>query len=544
MHEVVLNNNNLIQQNKGNLFQTRNSVRNESNKKSFFERMEELKENNKVKRKKKDLSAETTNPVKKDAPLSEKEFLAKLKEILAKNKKEIPAELLTLLQGGSLTKQQEIMLGQMISNLQNQNLKVSDLKSLVGRNAEKFKKANLNSKEEAFFDSKNNFEELNSQKLRKIADYLKDQREFLKQKETTALEAELNQLAKSLLESDSLTEAENSRLKAFLKTENLNLKLNEFAVISDDSELITEKLNQLFSTDKKALPLLAELNHSLELDSNNTFLENSSLAVLRAQLEEIAAENKSQKSVIENLNLKSDNLESLNLNENFTVDSILDKNASENKDSFFNLNQNQDEGLMNFDFKSESKENDFNLNNLNSNSNNLNNLVKESDLKGQIVKQFKGEYSPETKEMQIQLKPESLGKIDLSLSYENEKLVGKMLVESEMVRAQLENSLKSLKTDLIKQGINIEQFKIETAKNSPQQVEKDNDFVFNDQNSAFSDSDTGHNQEYDQRQFFQGQYYISKNNSRTSLNPDNLIMKQQEIINRAGFSNDKLNLLA
>jgi len=146
--------------------------------------------------------------------------------------------------------------------------------------------------------------------------------------------------------------------------------------------------------------------------------------------------------------------------------------------------------------------------------------------------------------MQIQLKPESLGKIDISLAYDNDQLTGKMLVESELVRAQLENSLKGLKSDLLKQGINIEQFKIETAKNAPQQVEKQNEFVFDDQNSAFSDGETGQNQEYEQRQFFQGQYYVQRNNSSSNLDSENIIMRQQEMINRAAFSNEKLNLLA
>jgi flagellar hook-length control protein FliK len=204
----------------------------------------------------------------------------------------------------------------------------------------------------------------------------------------------------------------------------------------------------------------------------------------------------------------------------------------DNSNLFFNFEQNSQE--LNGDFSSEQ----FSL------SKESAQIAESTDLRSQVVEQFRGEYSPETKEMQLQLKPESLGKIDISLSYDNEELTGKMLVESEVVRAQLENSLKGLKSDLLKQGINIEQFKIETAKNAPQQVEKQNDFVFNDQNSAFSDSETGQNQEYEQRQFFQGQYYVQRKSGDTGLDSEGIIMRQQEIINRAVFSNEKINLLA
>jgi hypothetical protein len=106
--------------------------------------------------------------------------------------------------------------------------------------------------------------------------------------------------------------------------------------------------------------------------------------------------------------------------------------------------------------------------------------------------------------------------------------------------------MKEIKSDLIKQGINIEQFKIETAKAGPRQVEQQNDFKLNDQNSAFSDGETGQNQEYEQRQFFQGQYYVQRSLNKSgldNLDGENLVMRQQEIINRAAFSKGKLNLI-
>jgi flagellar hook-length control protein FliK len=159
------------------------------------------------------------------------------------------------------------------------------------------------------------------------------------------------------------------------------------------------------------------------------------------------------------------------------------------------------------------------------------------------VQQFKGEFSAAKNEMNIELKPESLGKIEVRLNLNEGKIDARMLVENKLVQTQLESSMKEIKSDLIKQGINIEQFKIETAKAGPRQVEQQNDFNLNDQNSAFSDGETGQNQEYEQRQFFQGQYYVERGLRNSSLDRENIVMRQQEIINRAAFSKGKLNLI-
>lgn len=173
-------------------------------------------------------------------------------------------------------------------------------------------------------------------------------------------------------------------------------------------------------------------------------------------------------------------------------------------------------------------------------------LKGEMPVKDQFVQQFKGEFSAAKNEMNIELKPESLGKIEVKLNLNDGKIDAKMLVENKLVQTQLESSMQEIKSDLIKQGINIEQFKIETAKVGPRQVEQQNEFNLNDQKSAFSDGETGQNQEYEQRQFFQGQYYVQRSLNKSgldNLDGENLVMRQQEIINRAAFSKGKLNLI-
>jgi flagellar hook-length control protein FliK len=265
---------------------------------------------------------------------------------------------------------------------------------------------------------------------------------------------------------------------------------------------------------------------------------------LAAQLKEMLNEESNKmtsQQTAENIEFSNSDIFTLN------SDSALDLSfggevETKNQNNFFDFDNSNI--FFNLDLENQSTANNLNAENFNLNTENTANLAENADMRAQVVEQFRGEYSPETKEMQIQLKPESLGKIDISLSYDNEQLTGKMLVESEIVRAQLENSLKGLKSDLLKQGINIEQFKIETAKNAPQQIGKQDEFAFDDQNAAFSDGETGQNQEYEQRQFFQGQYYVQRDNGSSNLDSENIIMRQQEMINRAAFSNEKLNLLA
>jgi flagellar hook-length control protein FliK len=213
---------------------------------------------------------------------------------------------------------------------------------------------------------------------------------------------------------------------------------------------------------------------------------------------------------------------------------IQGESTAKGKDS--NLNFIGTESFLNMELETNSGEKLVNLNNNSELKQNL-------PVKDQFVQKFRGEYSAAKNEMNLELKPDSLGKIAVKLNLDQGKIDAKMIVESKFVQSQLENSMQEIKTDLLKQGINIEQFKIETAKNAPKQVEQQNNFDFNEQNSDFSDGETGQNQEYEQRQFFQGQYYVQRNITNDNLNSDELIMRQQEIINRAAFAKGKLNLI-
>lgn len=457
---------------------------------------------------------------------------------------------MSLLQGGSLNNQQKAMLESLMLNLKNNKLNISDLKSLLAKNSES-ENDNLQVIESLnSVDAENEIElkDLDADSLEKLASFLADPEKNLSQANKSKLKSELDQLSSLLVNSNSeLAEAGEQVLKA----QTAEAKLTELAGLLKDDKLDLEHLSQISEQKDLKTPVLAELfasQHSTNSNPENAVnkgVENTLFAEISAQMQEMLKEENNKLAANKQssqVDLNNSDLFSLNSDSVLEVDFGSQELANKNQNNFLEL----DNSNLNFNFELENQNtaNNLKLDNFSLDSENKSQLAENTDLRSQVVEQFRGQYSPETKEMQIQLKPESLGKIDISLAYDNEKLTGKMLVESEIVRAQLENSLKGLKSDLLKQGINIEQFKIETAKNSPQQVEKQQEFAFNDQNSAFSDGETGQNQEFEQRQFFQGQYYVQRQNGNSNLKQENIIMKQQEMINRAAFSNEKLNLLA
>lgn len=539
MSEIVLNN---LLEKKSYDFSNQAKTKGLKEKtKNFAQTMQKIKKKNSQKNISKQIE---------ETPLNQKEFLAKLKEILRKNNKEVPSELLSLLEGGSLNKQQQAMLESLMLNLKNNNLDISELKSLLAKNNNQETIA-VDQNSETLNQTESGIEfkveDLDPAKLEKLESLLENDKQLLSQNEISNLKSEIDQLAQILMSSDSENPNNVEKNQTdILAADNLVTKLKELSTALSESEFSSEDLANNSELKELKLPTLAKLFNSDNLETTlNPENESSIFAELSSQLQQMLKEEKNQ--VTKNnsaLELDFNNSDLFTLKNDSTFDFSLDsKNlVSQNQNNFFDLeNPNL---IFNSELGNQNEANNLNLDTFNLNLENKAQLAENTDLRAQVAEQFKGSYSPETKEMQIQLKPESLGKIDISLTYDNDQLTGKMLVESELVRAQLENSLKGLKSDLLKQGINIDQFKIETAKNSPQQVEKQQDFAFNDQNSAFSDGETGQNQEYEQRQFFQGQYYVQRQHGSSDLNNENIIMKQQEMLSRAAFSTDKLNLLA
>ena len=86
--------------------------------------------------------------------------------------------------------------------------------------------------------------------------------------------------------------------------------------------------------------------------------------------------------------------------------------------------------------------------------------------KNDVLKQIKNKVNinklTNKNQIEIQLKPDSLGKMKINLSMESNKLVGKILVENNVVQNYLENNLQELKNNLLSKGLQVDQFNIES----------------------------------------------------------------------------------
>ena len=64
--------------------------------------------------------------------------------------------------------------------------------------------------------------------------------------------------------------------------------------------------------------------------------------------------------------------------------------------------------------------------------------------------------------IELQLEPESLGRVRLELELENTELTARILVDNEQVRSHLEQNLDSLRSSLLRQGFNVGEIQIES----------------------------------------------------------------------------------
>lgn len=105
---------------------------------------------------------------------------------------------------------------------------------------------------------------------------------------------------------------------------------------------------------------------------------------------------------------------------------------------------------------------------------------------GQIAQKAKLMVAPGVTEMQIQLKPEVLGKLNLTISSENGMVTAKFNAESHTVKAIIEANLSSLKDALTQQGVKVDQLVVDVGTQSHQQG-------FERRNSYYSGSAAGKN---------------------------------------------------
>jgi len=79
---------------------------------------------------------------------------------------------------------------------------------------------------------------------------------------------------------------------------------------------------------------------------------------------------------------------------------------------------------------------------------------------GQVVQKARLLVTPGITEMQIQLKPEFLGKLDLSISSENGQVTARFNAENYRVKEVIEANLNQLRDALAEQGVKVDQLQV------------------------------------------------------------------------------------
>ncbi|MFW5961773.1 MAG: hypothetical protein ACOCRV_02080, partial [bacterium] len=396
-----------------NVFQTtnqdftqkkRNKAPNKSGK-SFSETMKEI--NNRSQQTQKNTNKSSKVIKEQASTMDDQEFLKKLKKILAKNNREVPSELLSLLQGGSLSKQQEAMLGQLMLNLKNSKLDISELKSLLERNSEDLSaedpERDKNSEVlELFVDKEDNpkleIQSLNTEDLEKIASKLEAGELKLTEEDSVKLKNEIDQLTEAILKLENNDESSEQSLEQILDTDKLDNKLAELISLIEDNDFQVEDLAVMSEQEEIKIPLLSKLMNMDASDftefSQALNLENddSLFAEIAAQMQEMLEQDNSKMNIQEpeaEIDLSNSDIFTLN------SDSVLDLSFGEelenkNQNNFFDLDNSS--LLFNFDQENQKSANNLNLENFSLNSENKTNLAENVDLRSQVVEQFRGEY--------------------------------------------------------------------------------------------------------------------------------------------------------
>ena len=116
---------------------------------------------------------------------------------------------------------------------------------------------------------------------------------------------------------------------------------------------------------------------------------------------------------------------------------------------------------------------------------------------GQIAQKAKLIVTPGLTEIQIQLKPEFLGKLNLRISSENGIVTAKFNAESQMVKGVIEANLSNLRDALTEQGVKVDRLVVDVGTQKEQSGFNGREHSFFNQGSTKSHGMIQHGEEYD-----------------------------------------------
>jgi flagellar hook-length control protein FliK len=295
-----------------------------------------------------------------------------------------------------------------------------------------------------------------------------------------------------------------------LTSEELDKLLSEQGIVMADL-LQPENLQQLVLADSKATDILAVLTDENLSDTMNQLLQSiedlmadANLGMSPEQIKSILDQakllqednqitnqegitkeqvNTNQESnmevAVKVLNTKDEDINSTKGNEdkNIQVEVIKVNDAKESSSgtqSDLSKNDNQE-------LKADEQFEVF-LNNLSNASSSTQvkfdgNLVQVTEIReiaNQIIERIRVTIRPEQSSMELQLNPENLGKVNLSVQSKNGVMTAQFIVQNEISKEAIESQLQTLKDTLNQQGIKVEAIEVTVATYTSQQNNKEN----------------------------------------------------------------------
>ena len=97
---------------------------------------------------------------------------------------------------------------------------------------------------------------------------------------------------------------------------------------------------------------------------------------------------------------------------------------------------------------------------------NMEELVQVREIANQIVERVKVTIKPNQTSMDLQLNPENLGKVNLSIQSTGDRMTAKFVVENELVKEAIESHIQLLKDSLSEQGIKVDSVEVAIESNN------------------------------------------------------------------------------
>lgn len=96
------------------------------------------------------------------------------------------------------------------------------------------------------------------------------------------------------------------------------------------------------------------------------------------------------------------------------------------------------------------------------------------EIANQIIDRIKVSVTPDTSTMELQLNPENLGKVNLTVQSKNGVMTAQFVVQNEISKEAIESQLATLKETLNSQGIKVEAIEVTVSSNAFEQNSTDN----------------------------------------------------------------------